>query len=157
MRSTLAAAVAIYFGAWSAAAVLAVWLAPAAGYPLWLGLVAVFVLFWLVNGSLAYRYRARQLRQEGREPPPFLTYLFFPKPFSFRDAIPVARPVRIILAAVVSIGGLFLLATSAIILFAHDMSKAPHPVAGLIAVILLAGVGVGSLYMGVRLLKTNAA
>jgi hypothetical protein len=145
-------AVAIFCGVWIAIAAVVIYFVSALGYSFWSGVAAACALFFLLNGSVAYRYRARQLRQEGKEPPPFLAYLFFPKPLNFREPVRLSRPFRVLLGIVVLVGGVFLVLASTVILFTQDVSKFPHPVGGVIGLVVLASVGVGSVYVGMRLM-----
>jgi hypothetical protein len=147
-----ATAVAIFIGVWVAIAAAVIYLVSAAGYSFWVGAAAACVLFFLVNGSVAYRFRARQLRQQGMEPPPFLVYLFFPKPINFKERVALPRPFRVLLGIVILIGGAFLVLAGIGLLFALDLSKVPHPVGAVIGLVVLATIGVGSLYVGVRLM-----
>ena len=151
-KGTRATVVAIFFGVWIAIAAVVIYFASVLGYSSWSGVAAALVLFFLANGSLAYLYRARQLRQQGKEPPPFLVYLFFPKPLNFREPVRLSRPFRVLLGIVVVIGGVFLVLAGTVILFTQDVSKFPHPVGGVIALVVLASVGVGSVYVGMRLM-----
>ena len=143
---------AIYVGVCVAIAAAVIYFVSAAGYSFWLGIVAAFVVLFLVNGSLAYRFRARQLRLQGQEPPPFLLYLFYPKPISFSERVPLARPFRALLGIVILIGGAFLVLTGTVILLNLDFAKLPHPLGAAIATIVLASIGVGIAYVGIRLM-----
>jgi membrane protein implicated in regulation of membrane protease activity len=146
-----AIAVTIFIGVWGAIAVAVIYFASVTGYSFWVGAAVACALFFLVNGSVAYRFRARQLRQQGKEPPPFLVYLFYPKPINFKERVALPRPFRVLLGIVILIGGAFLVLTGTVLLFTLDLSKVPHPVGAVIALVVLASVGVGSLYVGVRL------
>lgn len=147
-----AIAVTIFIGVWGAIAAAVLTFASATGYPFWVGAAVACALFFLVNGSVAYHFRARQLRQEGKEPPSFLVYLFYPKPISFRDRVALPRPFRVLLGIVILVGGAFLVLTGTVLLFTLDFAKVPHPVGAVVALVVLASVGVGSLYVGVRLM-----
>jgi hypothetical protein len=147
-----AIAVTIFIGVWGAVAAAVIYLASATGYSFWVGAAVVGALFFLVNGSVAYRFRARQLRQQGKEPPSLLVYLFYPKPINLRERVAVPRPFRVLLGIVILIGGAFLVLTGTVILFMLDLTKVPHPVGALIALVVLASAGVGSLYVAVRLM-----
>jgi hypothetical protein len=147
-----AIAVTIYIGVWGAIAAAVIYLASETGHSLWVGAGVACVLFFLVNGSVAYRFRARQLRQQGKEPPSYLVYLFYPKPINFREPIALPRAFRVLLGIVILIGGAFLVLAGTVLLFTLDLSKVPHPVGAVIGLVVLASVGVGSLYVGVRLM-----
>jgi len=141
-----------YLALWALVAAAVMYGVIAAGYSFWLAALLAYLLFFFVNGSLAYRYRARKLRQQGEEPPPFLVYLFFPKRVNFKDRVPLPRPFRILLGIFVFVGGGFLVLTGILLLFTLNPSQVPHPVGAVIALCVLAGIGVGIVYVGVRLI-----
>src|SRR5258708_12561775 len=94
----------------------------------WIAVVAVVVGLFVLNAALAYGYRSRQLRSQGHEPPPFLVYLFFPKPFKLTSTVSVPRPVRLFLGAVFLIGGTLFILAGGVILGNLYYSRPPHPV-----------------------------
>ncbi len=40
----------------------------------WIVVIGAVVVLFFLNGTLSYIYRARQMRSEGKEPPPYLRY-----------------------------------------------------------------------------------
>jgi hypothetical protein len=141
-----------YLGLWLALAGAVVYFAMAQGYSLWLAAVLVYVLFVLVNGTLSYRFRARELRQEGRVPPPFLTYLFFPKPLKLGGDVAVPRPLRLLLGIVVFLGGVFFVATGVLILVNLDLSTVVHRTGAVTMLVAFAVLGLAISYVGWRVL-----
>jgi hypothetical protein len=142
----------LYLTLWGAMAAAFIYFTVAAGYPVWLGAVAVFLFFTFANGSLAYLARAKQLRAQGQQPPPFFRFLFFPKPFSLRDKVAVPRVFRVLLGVVVLLpGGVFLAAAGGLLLVKLDYSTVPHPAAAAVALLFLALIGLGSMYVGYRM------
>jgi hypothetical protein len=141
-----------YLALWLAIAGAVVYFAMAQGYSLWLAAALIYVLFVLVNGTLAYRFRARELRQEGRVPPPFLTYLFFPKPFKLGDHVAVPRPLRLLMGIVVFVGGLFFVVTGVLILVNLNLATSAHPAGVVTMLVVFAVLGLAISYVGWRVL-----
>jgi hypothetical protein len=141
-----------YLALWVALAAGVMYAVMAAGYSFWLAAGLAYVLFFLVNGSLAYRYRARQLKQQGVRPPPFLKYLFFPQPVSFTSPVAVPRPVRVLLGAVILVGGALFVAAGGLILAKLDFSSLAHPVGAVFMLLALAVLGLAIGYVGLRLI-----
>jgi hypothetical protein len=138
---------ALYFVVWVGIAAAVIYLATALGYSLWLAAALAYLLFILVNGSLAYVFRARQLKREGKQPPSYLLYLFFPR--GIRHTVEVPRPLRLCLGVIVSVGGGVFVAGSALALTDANFSRMPHPLA---AVAMLLVLGIAFAYVGVRLI-----
>jgi hypothetical protein len=152
MAPAVLAGLCAYLGLWVAIAAAAIYFTVAAGYPFWLGAVGAYLLFSLASGSLAYRARAKKLIEQGEKPPPFLKYLFFPKPFSLRDKIAMPRLFRVLLGVVLLLpGGAFIAAAGGLLLVKLDYSTVPHPAAAAVALLFLAATGLGSMYVGYRL------
>jgi|GEM_PF-4180248 len=122
-----------------------------AGYPLWLALATVYLLFVFLNGSLAYMARARRLRLEGQEPPPYLMYLFFPPGApKLRDEAP--KSLRIIVGIVSALGGMFFVGCGLALFSEAEFSRITHPTLAAFICAVLAGIGVALLYVGWRLI-----
>jgi hypothetical protein len=103
-----------------------------------------------VNAVFAYRYRSRKMRSQGQEPPPFLVYLFFPRPLPSRVSVP--RPVRIILGLIILSGGAFFLLIG-FLLFTDRHAMQSQLVGSVVAVALLAALGATFAYVGFRLMS----
>ena len=116
----------------------------------WIIVGAAVLALFVVNAVFAYRYRSRQMRSQGQEPPPFLVYLFFPRPFPSRVLVP--RPVRIILGVIVLSGGVFFLLIG-FLLFTDRHAMQSHPVSSVVAVALIATLGAAFAYVGYRLIS----
>src|SRR5262245_22730337 len=146
------------FGLALAAAYLALWAAIAggiiygvvqAGYAAWVAVVSALLLFGVVNGSLAYRVRVRQLRLEGKEPPPYFQYLFFPRGSpKFKEAAPRFDHVLVGIAAALT--GLFLLFCGLAVAFTADWSRISQPILGASMCVILAAIGALFLYLAWR-------
>ena len=141
-----------YLALWVAVAAGVIYAVSTAGHSFWLGAVLAFVLFFVVNGFLAYRLKSRQLRQQGEQPPPFLAYLFFPKPFSFSKKLKLPRPFRVILGLVVVAGGALFTLTGGLLLANFDFSKAAHPLGAVVGLFLLLVLGLAIGYVGFRVI-----
>ncbi len=104
--------------------------------PIWIIVDGAVLALFIVNAVFAYRYRSRQMRSEGQEPPPFLVYLFFPRPLPSRVSVP--RPVRIILGLIILSGGAFFLFIG-FLLFTDRHAMQSQLVGSVVAVALLRG------------------
>jgi hypothetical protein len=153
MAPKVAALLVGYLALSLAIAAAAIYFAMANGVPFWIAALAAFLLFGWLNGTMAYLGRARQMRERGEVPPPYLVYLLNPtgKPFSFRDKVAVPRFMRVLLGVVLLLGGVFLAFAGVVILFAVDLSTAPYPNAARVAMAILAAVGLAALYLSWRL------
>jgi hypothetical protein len=145
-------AVALYLGFWTAVAALVTYLVMAAGYSLWLGIGVAWALFFLVNGTLAYIHRSRQLRLQGEQPPSFPVFLLSPGARGFRSPVAVPKAVRLILGAVVLLGGAAFAVTGGLFLFVVDFSTVPHPIGARIMLAVFCALGLAFGYIGFRLL-----
>src|SRR2546426_11320328 len=112
----------------------------------WIAVIVIVVGLLVLNAALAYRYRSRQLRSQGQEPPPFLVYLFFPRPFKLTSPVWAPRPVRLFLGGVLLISGIFFVLTGGVILANLDLSKLPHPVGAVVMLLLLSALGLAIAY-----------
>jgi hypothetical protein len=142
----------LYLALWVAIATAGIYAAIAAGHPFWLGAALTFALFFFVNGSLAYFFRARQLRLQGEQPPPFLVYLFRPAPLQYKSRVAVPRPLRLLLGVVIFIGGAFFVLIDVLMLTNLDFSRIPHPVGAVIMLFVLPVLGLAIAYVGFRLM-----
>ena len=116
----------------------------------WIAVIAVAAGLFVLNAVFAYRYRSRQIRSQGQEPPPFLKYLFFPKPLP--DRVPMPKPVRVFFGIVIFVGGGLFVAAGVLILANLDLSKLSHPVGAIVMLLLLSALGLVIAYVGVRLM-----
>ena len=141
---------AIYVVFWAAVAGLVVIFMTRAGYSLWFAAVVAYLLFIFLNGSLAYRFRARQLRREGKQPPSYLAYLFFPK--GLRHTVAVPRLVRILLGVIIAVGGVLFVIGAALMLKELEFSSMLHPIRTIAAVGVLIVLGSVFAIVGFRLI-----
>lgn len=139
----------LYLGFWAAIVAGVISAITSIGYSFLLAWTLAFLLFMFLNGTLAYTLRARQLRREGKKPPPFLVYLFFPKGVQATVAVP--RAVRIILGIFVLLGGVFFLLASVLLIGRLDSSKALGLHGAIVLFLVLVMLGVVSVYIGFRL------
>jgi hypothetical protein len=149
MNRRLALGLAAYLVLWAAIAGGIIYGIVRAGYPGWVAVVSAFLLFAFVNGSLAYRGRVGQLRLEGKEPPPYLRFLFFPQGFpKLKEQAPRAEHFFVGLAA--AMAGLFFVFCGVALAFSAQWSRISQPImaAGICAI--LAGIGTLFLYFAWR-------
>jgi hypothetical protein len=116
----------------------------------WLIGGGVLLALWLANAVMAYRYRSRRMLAEGQQPPPFLKYLFFPKPLPRHVTVP--RPLRIAMGVFILLGGLFFLFISFFLMAEHpSRTFAPYLIRGLVAMF-----GAAFVYVGIRLMSITS-
>jgi hypothetical protein len=149
MNKRLGFALAAYLAIWTSVAAGIVYGIVQVGYPAWVAVISAFLLFVFVNGSLAYRARARQLRLEGKEPPPYFKFLFFPQGFpKFKEQAPKFDHVLVGIAATIT--GLFFLFCGAGLAFGADWSRMSQPMLVASICLVLAGIGAVFLYLAWR-------
>ena len=117
------------------------------GVPAWATVVAVFVVFFFVNGSLAYVGRTRQLKREGQTPPAYASYLFQTQKLG--QPITIPAPVRVALGLVVVFGAaLFVLSGGIFILAAEHSGQ-------VVGGSLFLTLGGAFAYVGHRVIRMN--
>jgi hypothetical protein len=151
-------ALASYLVLWAALAGGVIYGIIAAGYSPWIAVGSAFLLFFILNGSLAYRAGVHRLRLEGKEPPPYLRYLFFPRGFpKYREAAPRFTHLLVDIAAALT--GMFFIFCGVAVAFDADWSRIPNPMLPASICMVLAGIGALFLYLAWRLVAfgTKAA
>ena len=140
-----------YLALWAAVAGGIIYWVVRIGYPAWAAVASAFMLFLFVNGSLAYRSRARRLRLEGKEPPPYLQYLFFPQGLPKFD-LGALKSVHILLGVVATaVTGGFFVFCGVGLAFDAKWSRISQPFLAAAICILVAGIGALFLYFSWRL------
>jgi hypothetical protein len=140
----------LFYFVWAALAAGIIYLVTDAGHSFWLAATLAYVLFIFVNGSLAYVFRARQLRREGKQPPSYLMYLFFPK--GVRHNVAVPRPLRVLLGILISLGGALFVIVGGLMLTAMDFWRMPHSIGAVAMLLVLLVLGAAFAYVGFRLI-----
>jgi hypothetical protein len=149
MNKRLAFGLAAYLTLWTAIAGGIIYGIVRAGYPGWVAVVSAFLLFTLVNGSLAYRARVRQLKLAGKEPPPYLQFLFFPQGSpKLKEQAPRAEHLFAGIAA--AIAGLFFVFCGVALAFGAEWSRISQPILAASICAALAGLGALFLYFAWR-------
>ena len=148
----LALGLAAYLALWATIAAGIIYGIVRAGYPAWLAVASAFLLFVFVNGSLAYGARVRQLRLEGKEPPPrYLQYLFFPQGLPKRKAA-ADRATHLLVGIAATLTGAFLVLCGVALAFDAEWSRLTEPFFVAAVCIVVAGIGVAFLYLAWRIL-----
>jgi hypothetical protein len=142
----------LYFGSWLVIAAAVIYFTMAAGYSFWLGAVLAWVVLGLVNGSLAYWLRAKQMRAQGEKPPPFLVYLLYPKAVSFRDKVPVPRVLRVLVGLVFLVCGAVLAVVPLLVIASLANSADAQPIRTAIGMGIVSLIGWPIVYVGFRLI-----
>ena len=149
-------ALAIYLALWGALAAGIVYGTVLAGYPAWIAVGFAFLFFLFANGSVAYRARSRQLRAEGKEPPPYLKYIFFPSGFpKLKGEEP--RSTHVVVGIAAALMGLFLMFCGLGLAFAAQWSRIDSPVLAASLCLILIGVGALFLYFAWRCFRYRVA
>lgn len=138
-----------YVGVWVAIAAAAIYLAVDHGFSWWHAAVPVYLLFVFVNGSLAYPFAKRRLESEGKQAPPYLSYLFFPK--GRPQPISVPRPIRALFGIAIFLGGLLFVAFGVSRASGPNLSSVPHPIRAAVLLLVLVAMGLLFIYVGGRL------
>jgi len=151
MNRRLGVAAAAYFGLWIAIVGCVIYGIVQAGYSAPLAVAIAFLLFVCVNGSLAYRAHVRQLRSEGKQPPPYLQYLFFPRGLPKpKEAAPKSTHLLVGIAAALT--GVFFVFCGAALAFDAEWSRLSQPFLAAALCIVLASMGVAFLWLAWRLI-----
>jgi hypothetical protein len=139
--------IAIYLSFWVGVAAAAAYFGPVAGAPSWLAAGLVFIAFFFVNGSLAYLFRARQLRRQGKAPPRYLDFMI--PPAGLHQPVRFPAPIRIMLGLIVIFGGvLFLFGGGTFVVYADRAGI------GIVGAVFLS-LGLAFLYVGYRVIRMN--
>ena len=146
MTTTLLGAT--YLGIWAALAAGCIYGGMAAGHSPLVMAGLVFVMFFVVNGCLAYFLRSRQLRLQGEQPPRFVNYLFqtdkLGQPLKFPSAI------RVSLGLVVIFGGaLFVFGGGVFVFSGFDR------LATLLVGFFFVSLGTAFAYVGYRVIRMS--
>lgn len=148
-------ALSLYIALWAVIAAGMIYGVVSSGYPLWAAALAVYALFMILNGSLAYKVRAQQDRLEGKEPPPYLLYLLRANgAFEFTKQAPKSTHVLVGIAATL-IGIFFLFCGVALALHA-EWSRIDHPIFAATICLVLAGMGAAFVYAAWRLFAVGS-
>lgn len=139
---------AFYLSFWAAFAALAVYLVDS----FWLGAGLAYALFFLVTATLAHVHRSREARARGEQPPPFMAFLFSPGAKGFKSDVAVPRPLRLMLGALVLVGGAAFAVLGALFLATVDFSTVPSPLGARVMLAVFCALGLGFCYVGFRLL-----
>jgi hypothetical protein len=120
----------------------------------WIVVIAAVAVLFLLNGTLSYIFRARQMRSKGKEPPSYLRYMFFPG--SFSDRVPMPRSVRWPLGVVVLLGGTLFLLLGVTLTLLVDPSSLAHPSLIVVPLLVFGPLGAGIGYVGWRMLRMKS-
>lgn len=142
----------IYSAAWIAITVGLVYGFVLVGYPWWFGLIAAYLLLFFGAGSLAYMIRARIERHAGRTPPPYLKYVFFPAGVpKFKD-VEAPRLTQVFAGILAALLGMFLVGCCIALAVDAYSPRMSAPLAAVIILLVLMGIGISLLYVGWRLI-----
>lgn len=145
-------ALALYLAIWAAIVIGVIWYMTQVGYSLWAAVVAAYLLFAFLNGSLAYRSLARRLRLEGKRPPPYLRYLFFPEGIpKFKKEAPRSTHVFVGIAALIT--GAFFVFCGVALTFDAEWSRIAHPLVAVGICLGVTSIGGAFLYLALRLFR----
>jgi hypothetical protein len=147
---------AAYLALWAAIAGGVIYGVLLAGYSAWISVASAFLLFVFVNGSLAYRARIRQVRLEGKEPPRYLQYLFFPQGLpKFKQE--ASRSTHLLVGIAAALTGVFFVFCGLALAFDAQWSRISQPLLIAAICIVLAGIGAAFLYLSWRALSLTGS
>jgi len=129
-------------------------------YSVGLGWIVVALLFLFVNGSVAYRFRSRLLRLEGKTPPPYLQYIFFRKGFdNFKKELSpknlkneAPRSLQIIVGILTAITGMFFVGCGVALALDAEYSHIQHPIQAILSFMPIASIGCALLYLAWKMM-----
>lgn len=140
----------LYLALWAAVAGSLMYGTIRAGYSIWAATGFAFFLFFFVNGSLSYWGLVRRLKIEGREPPGYFRYLFFPKGLPKAKG-PAPRSTHLLVGVAATATGAFFSFCGIALAFNIPWLLTDHPLFGASVCIVLAGIGGVFLYAAWRL------
>lgn len=144
--------IAMYFGIWAAVTACVIYFGRVLGVQWWRAFLVAYLLFVFVNGAISYASVKRRLAAEGKRPPSYLMYLFFPR--GTHESIAIPRVIRILVGLVIFSGGLaFVLVAMALGLGFIARTQQVPALAPLLA---LAVLGAAFIYVGFRLVVMRA-
>jgi hypothetical protein len=150
MNKRFGFAAAAYFAVWAAVAGAVAYGILQAGYSAWIAVASALLLVAFLSGSLAYIAHGRRLRLEGKEPPSFFQFLFFPPGFpKFKEAAPRFEHFVVGIAAVIT--GVFFVFCGVALAVDAEWSRISQPVLVASICMVLAGTGALFLYLAWRL------
>jgi MFS family permease len=136
-----------YIALWVGVAAVLAYLGAAAGYSPWMIGGGVLVAFFFINGSLAYVFRSRQLRREGKQPPTYAKYLFQTEKFQagqLSEPMRFPAPIRVALGLIVTLGGAFFIVGGGLFVFHFDRLSV------LVIGLCFVALGIAFAYLGYR-------
>ena len=152
MSTRLRLALVAYLALWAVIAGGIIYGVAQAGYSAWNAAAFAFLVFLFGNGSLGYIVRSRQLRLEGKEPPRYLHYLFFPQGVpKLKQEAP--RSTHLLVGIAAALTGVFFVFCGVALAFDGDWSRISQPLLVATICIVLAIIGVAFLYLAWRLLS----
>jgi len=143
------AALTVYLAAWAALLLGVIYWLRKSGVPVWAGIVGAWLLFMLVNGTLAYKARALRLRSEGKQAPSYFRYVFFPTGApKFKDEAPTST--HYLVGVIALVAGAFLVFCGVGLAVSAQWSRMPHPIAAMGLCLIPSSIGVALLYFAWR-------
>lgn len=147
-------AVTLYLALWVAFSAIVIYGMYHAGLPLWASLGTAYFLFVFLNGTLAYRFRVKQLRSMGKEAPPYLKYIFLPKGAkTFKDKAP--RSTHIITAIAAALMGAFFMFCGVALSVDAEWSHIKQPLIAASLCLGLIAIGAFFLYLAWRIFSSR--
>ena len=139
--------VALYLGIWIGLGAVVAYFGEKNGVAAWVSAVVTFVVFFFVNGTLAYIFKTRQLKREGKIPPAYASFMFQTQ--NINQPMQVPSLVRVALGLVVIVGaGLFMFAGGVLVVAAKQSG---YLVGGGILLLL----GTAFAYVGYRVVRMS--
>jgi hypothetical protein len=142
-------ALTLYLAVWAGISAGVIFGITRAGYPLWAAVSIAYLLFMILNGSLAYIFFARRRRLEGNEVPSYLRYIFLGSGTrKYKEG--ADRFTHLLVGVAAALLGAFLVFCGGALAMRVDWARMPHPFIGTAMCLVLAGIGVAFLYVAWR-------
>jgi len=121
----------------------------------WTIIIYIALGFFLLNGTIGYYFRSRQIKQQGLKPPNYLIYLFYPRPIVLSEKVWMPIPLRLMLGIIILAGGAFFILSGILVLSDFEFGK--HNFLGLLSLLLIF-MSLGTIfgYVGIRLVRSDS-
>lgn len=121
----------------------------------WTTIIYILLGLFLLNGTIAYYFRSRQMKQQGLKPQNYLAYLFYPNRKLLSEKVWMPTSLRLVLGLIIFISGALFIFFGIVIL--KDFQIGQNGIFSLL-LLLLIFIGLGSIfgYVGIRLIRSDS-
>lgn len=143
-------ALTVYLALWAVAVGGIIHWMHGSGYSLLIAVACAYLLFVVVNGSIAYRVHVLRNRSEGKQPQPYLRYLFLPPGITKLKEEAPGSAHRLV-GVVALVAGVFFVFCAIALAFDAEWSRIPNPALAVALCLIPGSIGVTLLYTAWRL------